>query len=144
MRAPVSRSRPLFSPGPPACWSWTEPLVGDLGLLGELDARPGGSPSLVLQMPARGLGVFRGAGGDLQPAQLLLGQRGLLVGVVLAAGEHAPEQDRELARGRDDRLAVPAAGAGAVIEGVQRPGLPDRRSRRPRPAPSARRPSRAC
>jgi hypothetical protein len=32
------------------------------------------------------------------------------VGVVLAAGEHAPEQDRELARGRDDRLAVPATG----------------------------------
>jgi hypothetical protein len=45
------------------------------------------------------------------------------VGVVLAAGQHAPKQDRELAGGRDDRLAVAAARARAVIEGVQRPGL---------------------
>jgi hypothetical protein len=75
--------------------------------------------------PAGGLGVFRGASGDLQPPQLLLGQRGLLVRVILAAGQHAPEQNRQLARGRDDRLAMPAAGTSAVIEGVQRPGLQD-------------------
>jgi hypothetical protein len=47
------------------------------------------------------------------------------VGVVLAALEHAPEQDRELAGGRDDRLAVPAPRARAVIEGVQRARLKD-------------------
>jgi hypothetical protein len=50
----------------------------------------------------------------------------LLVGVVLAAGQHAPEQNRQLAGGRDDRLAVTAARAGAVIEGVQRARLQDR------------------
>jgi hypothetical protein len=49
----------------------------------------------------------------------------LLVGIVLTAGEHAPEQDAELAGGRDDRLAMAAAGAGAVIEGVQRSRLQD-------------------
>ena len=85
MRAPVSRSRPLFSPGAPACWSCDHPLVGGLGLAGEFalgvahqlvgGPDPGGAP-----------GVLRGAGGDLQAAELLAGQRGLLVGVVLCSG----------------------------------------------------------
>jgi hypothetical protein len=46
------------------------------------------------------------------------GQRRLLVGVVLAAVEQAPEQDSELAGGGDDRLAVPAAAHDALIEGA--------------------------
>ena len=33
---------------------------------------------------------------------------GLVVGVVLAAGERAPEQERELAGGRDDGFAATA------------------------------------
>src|SRR4051794_5862693 len=116
MRAPVSRSRPPFSLG--------LRLVG-LGPCGCRRSRLGGRA----RARPRGWRRWRsrsrscswrtsGAGGDLQAAELLLGQRGLLVGVVLATGQHAPEQDRELAGGRDDRLAVPAAGAGAVIEGV--------------------------
>ena len=40
----------------------------------------------------------RRAGVQLEAAHLLLGQRGLCEGVVLAAGEQAPEQTRELAR----------------------------------------------
>ena len=48
------------------------------------------------------------------------------MGVVLFAGEHAPEQDGELAGDRDDRVAVPAAGRMRSIEGVQRAGLRDR------------------
>jgi hypothetical protein len=39
----------------------------------------------------------RGAGGDFEQPELLGGQRGLLVGVVLLAGEQAPGQARELA-----------------------------------------------
>ena len=60
----------------------------------------------------------RGAGGELGPPEFLGGQRGLLVGVVLSAGEQAPEQRGELARDGDDRLAVAAAGTQALIEGV--------------------------
>ena len=48
----------------------------------------------------------RGARGDLEQPELLGGQRRLLVGVVLAAGEQTPEQDRELARRGNDCLAV--------------------------------------
>src|SRR3954454_10881343 len=65
-----------------SCWSsgllvGDEPRVGDLGLLGEpalgLTDREVAAPD-----PARGPSVLRAAGGDLQPAQLLLGQRRLL------------------------------------------------------------------
>jgi hypothetical protein len=69
----------------------------------------------------------RGAGADLDQAQLLGGQRGLLVGLVLAVREQAPEQDRELARDGDDRDPVAAAGADPLIQGVQRAGLVDDR-----------------
>jgi hypothetical protein len=47
------------------------------------------------------------------------------VGVVLAAGEHAPEQAGELAGAGDDRDLVAAAGADALVEGAQRTGLAD-------------------
>lgn len=79
---------------------------------------------MVLQIPAA---FVRGgpAGGQLELALLFLGQRGALVGVVLATGEHAPEHDDEFAGGRDDRFAVPAPGAKALIERAQRAGLLD-------------------
>ena len=119
MRAPVSRSRPPSPSGGVAVADGA--CVGELGLAGEvafgLADRVVGGPD------ARCVGAAaRRAGGDLQPAQLLLGQRGLGVGVVLVAREQAPEQARELARGGDDRDRVAAAGADALIEGVQRPG----------------------
>ena len=60
---------------------------------------------------------------DLEPPQLQGGQRGLLVGVVLFAGEHAVEEDGELARDGDDRGVVALAGADALVEGVHGPGL---------------------
>ena len=69
----------------------------------------------------------RGAGADLKQSQLLSGQRRLLVSVVLAACEQAPEQDRQLARRGDDGLSVAAAGSDPLIEGAQRAGLTDDR-----------------
>src|SRR5207253_3290471 len=77
------------------------PGVGRLGLAGELELgfaqrRPVGPHSGALA-PQR-----RGAGADLEQAQLLGRQRWLLVGVVLAAGEQEPEQAHQLARARDD------------------------------------------
>src|SRR5271169_909486 len=91
--------------------------VGNLCLSGELAL--GLSHRIVGAPDAGGLrAVALGAGGDLKAAQLLPGQRGLLVGVVLLAGEQAPEQARELARGRSDRHRVTAAGADALIEGM--------------------------
>jgi hypothetical protein len=69
---------------------------------------------------------LRGAGGELEAAQLLLGQRRLAIGVVLAAGEHAPEQAGELAGAGDDGDLVAAAGADALVEGAQRAGLTHR------------------
>ena len=115
---------PTFLAGARGLPVFDDPLVGGLGLLGEL-ALGLADRDVAAPDPAGRLGVLRRAGGDLQPAQLALGQRRLLVGVVLTAREHAPEQDRELAGGRDDRLAVTAARARAVIEGVQRTGLQD-------------------
>ena len=123
MRAPVSRSRPLSSLGS-GLPVLHESLVGDLGLFGELALgfthRTGHRRD-----PGGGLGVSRGAGFEFELAELLRGQGGLLVGVVLAAGEDAPEQHRELAGGGDDRLAVSAPPPGSLIEGVQWTGLPD-------------------
>ena len=80
---------------------------------------------LVLQTPRAVLAYFGAPAVSSSRRSFLPGQRRLLVGVVLAAAEHAREQDRQLAGGGDDRLAVPAAGARAVIEGVQRPRLQD-------------------
>src|SRR3954451_17169717 len=95
--------------------------VGELGLFGE---RAFGVAHGVVGRPDRGgaLGLG-GAGGELEAAQLLLGQRRLGVGVVLAAGEQAPEQARELAGAGDDRDLVASAGADALVEGAQRTGL---------------------
>ena len=92
MRAPVSRSRPPCCGLPVVDGAF----VGALGLEGELAFglahRVVGRPDVAAALPARG------AGGELEAAHLLLGQRRLGEGVVLAAREQAPEQARELAR----------------------------------------------
>ncbi len=137
MRAPVSRSRPPSRRRSRALVA-DQPLVGGLGLRGEL-AFGLAHRVVAAPRPARGSGVFRGAGGQLEPAQLLLGQRWLLMGIVLAAPKHAPDQDRELAGRRDDRVAVARGGrrrraAGPVAES---------RSRPLRPTPTAPPPTRA-
>ena len=100
--------------------------VGDLGLAGELAF--GRADGVVGVPDAGGLRRVAGVpGGELEPAQLLFGQRRLGVGVVLFAREQTPAQAGELARGRDDRDGVPAARAHALVEGVQRTGLADGR-----------------
>ena len=64
--------------------------------------------TFVDQTPAA-LRVFFGAPAVISSRRsFLLVSGGLLVGVVLAAGQHAPEQDRQFAGGRDDRLPVTA------------------------------------
>jgi hypothetical protein len=124
MRAPVSRSRPLSSPGS-GLLIFDQPFVGRLGC--SASARSASRIiTFVDQMPAA-VRVFFGAPAVISSRRSFhLGQRWRGVGVVPAAGEHAPEQDRELPGGRHDRLAVPAPAAGALIERVQRPGLVDR------------------
>ncbi len=98
------------------------PLVGHFGLLSE---SPFGVPDRLVGAPdaSGGLGPRGGAGGQLELTLLFLDQRGALVGVILAAGQHAPNQDRELAGGRDDRLAVTPPSAGPFIKRPQRTGL---------------------
>jgi hypothetical protein len=83
-----------------------------------------GRPDVAAALPARG------AGGELEAAHLLFGQRRLGVGVILAAREQAPEQARELARRGDDGDRVPALGLDALIEGGDRAGLADGRPAR--------------
>ena len=134
MRAPVSRSRPPSSVrlpasrGPSAC---RRPRLARRAC-----ARASRIACLVAQMPV-GLPFAWGAGADLEQPELLGGQRGLLVGVVLVAGEQEPEQARELARGGDDRDRWPRRARIALIEGVHAGRVGERRSRPPRPAPSA-------
>src|SRR4051812_40620074 len=69
-----------------------------LGAAHRLVGRPDRAPALEL----------RCAGLELKPAHLLLRQRRLGEGVVLTAGQQAPEQAGELARRRDDRDLVAA------------------------------------
>jgi len=101
--------------------------VGELGLAGKLLL---GRPHRVVGGPdaASRRGQALCAGGDFQAAQLLLGERGLLEGVVLFAGEQMPEQAGQLARGGDDRDAMAAAGADIVDVGGE--------STRPRSQPT--------
>src|SRR5271167_3739434 len=99
--------------------------VGDLSLTSELAL--GVADRVVGAPDASGLGgVALRAGGDLQAPELLSGERWLGVGVVLLAGEQAPEQARELSGGCHDRHRVTAARTYALIERVQRTGLADR------------------
>src|SRR3954454_14336285 len=120
MRAPVSRSRPLPAGG----LAVADGLgVGLFGLAREvafgLAHGAVGGPDALAILPARR------TRGQFQAAQLLRGQRGLAEGVVLAAPEQDPEQAGELAGRGGDRDLVAAAGAEALIEGVQRAGLAD-------------------
>jgi hypothetical protein len=95
--------------------------VGGLGLFGELAF----GLALALTARCRVAPAFV-AGGVLELAQLFACQRRLGVGVVLAAGEQAPERAGELAGAGDDGDLVTAARADALVEGAQRAGLPDR------------------
>ena len=97
-------------------------LVGGFGLRGELFL---GVAHLLAGGPGAGglAGADGGAGFDFESAELLGGEGGLLVGVVLLAGEHAPEQDGELASDGDDGDVVAFAGPDALVEGMQRSGL---------------------
>ena len=128
MRAPVSRSRPPCSAGP---------LAGRRRCACRR-ARPGGrgrvrrraSPTLV-DPDARAVLPARGAGGELEAAQLLGGQRGLAVGVVLAAGRACTRTGRRAcarrrrsrsggrgARGRADRRRAAARAGGRRSSGL--------------------------
>jgi hypothetical protein len=127
MRPPLTRSRPLFSLvrrpaglGPCVCGT-PRPVQP------ERAPRPGPRRS---RSRSHGHRVCAsGLRRDLQPAELLLRQRRLLVGVVLFAGQHSPEQHGEFPGGRDDRSAGSTPALGALIERVQRPGLKHRAPR---------------
>src|SRR5215210_3089493 len=79
-------------------------LVGALGLECELALglahRVVGRPDAAAALPARSAGL------QFEAAHLLLGQRRLREGVVLAAREQTPEQTRQLARAGNDRDRV--------------------------------------
>ena len=75
-----------------------------------------------LALPAAG-GI---AGGELEAAQLALGELRTLEGVVLALGEQLPGKAGELAGDRHRRYLVAATRAYAGAEGAQRTGLADR------------------
>ena len=65
----------------------------------------------------------RGAGADLEQPELLLGQRWLLVGVVLLAREQTPNKHASLQAAATTATWVAAAGADPLVEGVHRPSL---------------------
>jgi len=97
-----------------------EPAVGELGLGGKLLVEP----VLLLRHPdADPLSLLvSGAGHQLEPAQLLAGERGAGEGVVLAAGEHVPGDDGELAGDGDGGDVAAAAGGDPLMEGAQGAG----------------------
>ena len=115
--APASRRSRRFACQSPTIRLW-EASARAASCFSGLAQPLAGGPHAGGLAPAR-----RRASLDLEQPQLLGGHRGLLVGGVLFAGEHAVEQHGELARNRDDRDVVAAAGAEAPAEGVQRPGL---------------------
>ena len=95
MRAPVSRPHP-FSLG--RRLSSRRSCVGRRSRRGgRARVRPRALSVLVAGDPAHAF-AWRGAGGELEPADLRAGHRGARVGVVLFAGEQAPEEAGELAR----------------------------------------------
>ena len=132
MRAPLSRSRPSFR----RCRLpvGDRPRVGGLGLLGELAL---GVAHLLPRRPDAGVGALqrRGAGADLEQPQLLGGQRRLRVGVVLAAGEQAPEQARRACARRRRRRPGGRGGRGRARRRRAAGRAGGRPTRPPRPAP---------
>src|SRR5215211_6367576 len=103
-------------------------LVGALCLERELAFglahRLVGGPVAAAALPAPSAGL------ELEAAHLLLGQRGLREGVVLAAREQTPKQTRQLACAGDDRDRVSATRLDALIEAGDRAGLAHRRPAR--------------
>ena len=124
MRAPVSRPRPFsFRLGGLAVADRARrrPRPG-----GRARARRRASPVAGRPTPVRSpCGSGRRRGSRAGAASCAVSE-GWPIGVVLLAREQTPEQARELARGGDDRDLVAAAGADALVEGVQRAGLADR------------------
>ena len=116
MRGPMSRSRPSS-----LLAVFDRAFVGALGLEGEfafgVGQRVVGRPDVAAAL------VARGAGGELEAAHLLLGQRRLREGVVLAADQQAPAQPRQLACAGDDGDRVTAMRPHALIEAGDRSGL---------------------
>ena len=124
MRAPASHRRPRFCP---RCQSATIRLYAT----SPCSARARSAfliAALVDQRPPS-TSPFGLPGPQLQPAELLAGQARLAVGIVLAPGEHAPEQTGELARGGGDRDLVAAADADPSVKGPDRTRVSDRRPR---------------
>src|SRR5918995_3204547 len=100
-----------------------QPAGGRLELLGELAlmtllALAGPRP----RAPAPTGGI---AGDQLEPAELVAGERGPPEGVILFAGEQVPAEHAELARRRDERDLRTAPGPQALVEGAQRPRRSD-------------------
>src|SRR4051812_31377819 len=114
MRVPVSRPHHFLRLRLPVL---DEPAVGLLEPLGELAlvellALAGGrAGALAAPRPV--------AGHELEPAQLVTGQRRPPEGVVLLMLEQVPEQHAELASGGDERDLRPAPRPQALIEGAQ-------------------------
>ena len=102
--------------------------VGALGLAGEVALGVADRACCAIQTPRPALARRGAPAVSSSRRSFLARQRGLAEGVVLLAGEQAPEQAGELARGGDDRDLVAAAGADALVEGAQRPGLRGPRS----------------
>src|SRR6266702_5250704 len=115
--APRCGTRTLVDRGLPVL---REPPVGEFGLGGELLVEPvllaGREDADPLAFAALG------AGQQLEPAQLLAGERGAGEGVVLAAAEHVPGDDGQLARDGDGGDVAAAAGGDPLVEGAQRAG----------------------
>ena len=62
---------------------------------------------------------MRGIAGDqLEPAELVAGERRPPEGIVLLSGEQVPKDDAELARRGDERDLRPAPGPQPLIEGA--------------------------
>src|SRR2546426_1916488 len=97
------------------------PSVGEFGLRGELLGEPvlffGCEDADPLAFPALGTEE------QLEPAELLAGERGAGEGVVLAAAEHVPGDHGELAGDRDGGDVAAAAGGGSPGEGAPRAGV---------------------
>src|SRR4051812_34507212 len=100
-------------------------FVGRLGVLG--DGALGLASLLAVQRLPRAAGLARlGAGLEFDASEFLgVGGRHH-VGVIAFGGEQMPEENRHLARGRDDRDLVAAAGADAFVEAFERSWAADR------------------
>jgi F420H(2)-dependent quinone reductase len=97
-------------------------LVGELGLFGELSFELGASLGGGGSGLALGAVAGRCAGAEFERAEFAVDDGLAFEGVVLVGGEELPAAGGEFAGGRDDRDLGAAAGTGALVERVQRPG----------------------